>query len=188
MQVRNWKWCCHIKLWIAIKESSVSRAFNIIFILVYCGLYTMTIEVVTWRIIKKLCICSLHLQNFLWLSVFALFLQKIHGSSCNFLNFIYIYIYIYIKLKLGTAKHICVKWVFLPQSFFSSLDMHYMADYTLEKWKADLNLSYQAHLPPQANWQLPRARNRNIKRLWITLDCDWSLESRHSCLFHLQRN
>ena len=102
MQAQNWKWCCHIKLWIA---------FNIIFILVYCGLYTMTIDVVTWRIIKKLCIWSLHLRNFLWLSVFALFLQKICGSSRIFFNFIYKYI----KLKLGTAKHICLKWVFLPQ-------------------------------------------------------------------------
>ena len=37
-------------------------------------LYTITIDVITWRIIKKLSIWSLHLRNFLWLSVFALFL------------------------------------------------------------------------------------------------------------------
>ena len=110
MQARNWKWCCHIKLWITIKESSVSRAFNIIFILVYCGMYTMTIDVVTWRIINKCCIWSLHFRNFLWLTVFALFLQKIHWLLRNFLI-----LYIYIKLKLGTAKHICLKWVVLPQ-------------------------------------------------------------------------
>ena len=55
---------------------------------------------ITWRIIKKWCIWSLHLRNFLWLSVFALFLQKIRGLSRNFSNFIYIYI----KLKLGTAS------------------------------------------------------------------------------------
>ena len=99
MQARNWKWHCHIKLWIAIKELSVSRAFNIIFVLVYCGLYTMTIDVVTWRIIKKWCIWSLHLRNFLWLSVFALFLQKIRGSSRNFFNFIYIY-----KIEIRNSK------------------------------------------------------------------------------------
>ena len=66
----------------------------------------------TRRIIKKRCIWSLHLRNFLCLSVFASFLQKICGSSRNVFKF-----YIYIKLKLGTAKHIYLKWVFLPQWF-----------------------------------------------------------------------
>ena len=113
MQAQNWK-CCHIKLWRIIKESSVWQALNIICILFYCGLYTMTIDIVTWRIIKKWCILSLHLHNFLCLSVFALFLQKIRRLSRNS-NFIYIYIYIYLKLKLGTEKHIwlslsAVKW------------------------------------------------------------------------------
>ena len=101
----------HIKLWIIIKESSVWQAFNIICILFYCGLYTMAIDVATWRIIKKWCIWSLHLSNFLCLSVFALFLQKICLLSCNSLNFICIYL----KLKLGTLKCICLKWLFLPQ-------------------------------------------------------------------------
>ena len=45
--------CCHIKLWRLIKVSSASRAFNIICILFYCGMYIMAIDVVTWRIIKK---------------------------------------------------------------------------------------------------------------------------------------
>ena len=111
MEAQNCKWCCHIKLWIAIKELSVSRVFNIIYKLVYCGLYTMTINIVTRRRIKNWCIWSLHLRHFLWLSVFALFLQKIGGSSHNFFNFLYIYI----KLKLRTEKHICLKWMFLPQ-------------------------------------------------------------------------
>ena len=75
---------------------SVGRAFNIISILFYCGLYSMAIDIVTWRIIKKWCIWSLHLRNFLCLPVFALFLQKIWRMSHNSLNFIYIYIYIYI--------------------------------------------------------------------------------------------
>ena len=56
-----------------------------------CGLYTMAIDVVTWRIIKKWCIWSLHLHNFLWLPVFELFLQKLRRLSRNYLNFIYIY-------------------------------------------------------------------------------------------------
>ena len=106
--------CCHIKLWITIKELSVSRVFNIIFMLVYCGLYTMTIDVITWRIIKRWCIWSLHLRNFLCLFL-RYFFKKISGSSHNFLHYIYIYIYIYIKLTLGTVKHICLKPVFLPQ-------------------------------------------------------------------------
>ena len=101
----------HIKLWRIIKESSILRAFNLNCILVYCGLYTMTIDVVTWRIIKKWCIWSLHLLNFLFLPVFALFLQKLRRLSLNFSNFIYMYL----KLKLGTEKHIRLKWVFLPQ-------------------------------------------------------------------------
>ena len=65
-------------------------------------LYNMTIDVVTWRIIKKWWIWSLHLRNFFWLSVFTLFLLKLRGSSQNFLNFIYIYI----KLKLGTKTYL----------------------------------------------------------------------------------
>ena len=102
---------CHIKLRRIIKESSVWRAFNIICIIFfYCDLYTMAIDV-TWRIIKKWCIWSLHVRNFLCLPVFALFLQKIRRMSRNSLNFIYIYL----KLKLGTLKCICLKWVFLPQ-------------------------------------------------------------------------
>ena len=103
--------CCNIKLWIIIKESSVSRAFNIICILVYCGLYTTTIDVVTWKIFFKWCIWSLHLHNFLCLPVFALFLQKLCRLLRNSSNFIYTYL----KLKLGTEKHICMKQVFLPQ-------------------------------------------------------------------------
>ena len=109
MQAWNFK-CCHIKLWIKIKELSVSQAFNIICILVYCILYTMTIDV-TLRIIKKLCIWSLHLRNFLCLPVFAIFPQKLRrlsGTSSNI-------IYTYLKLKLGTEKHIRLKWVILPQ-------------------------------------------------------------------------
>ena len=66
---------------------------------------------VTWRIIKKWCIWSFHLHNFLCLPVFVLFLQKIRRMSRNYLNFIYIYL----KLKLGTPECICLKWVFLPQ-------------------------------------------------------------------------
>ena len=88
-------------------------ALNIICILVYCGLYTMTIDVVTWRIIKKWCIWSLHLLNLLCLPVFALFLQKLCRLSRHSSNFLYTYL----KLKLGTEKHICLKWVFLPQWF-----------------------------------------------------------------------
>ena len=66
MQARRQK-CCHIKLWRIIEVSSISHVFNIICILFYCGLYSMAIDVVTWRIIKKWCIWSLHLCNFLWL-------------------------------------------------------------------------------------------------------------------------
>ena len=110
MQVRDLK-CCQIKLWIIIKESSISRAFNIICILVYCGLYTMTIDIVIWRILKKWCIWSLHLSNFLCLSVFCIFPYKLCPLSHNFFYFIYSYL----KLKLGTEKHIWLKWVFLPQ-------------------------------------------------------------------------
>ena len=95
----------------------VSRAFNIICILVYCGLYTMTIDVVTWRIIKKWCIWSLHLRNFLCLPVFCVFPYKLHPLLCNSLNFIYSYL----KFKLGTEKHIRLKWVFLPQWFHGVL-------------------------------------------------------------------
>ena len=108
MQVQNWK-CCHIKLWRIIKESSVST--NIICTCVYCGLYTMTIDVVTGIIILKCCIWSFHLRNFPCLPVFVLFLQKLCELSRNSSNFIYIYL----KLKLGTEKHIRLKWVFLPQ-------------------------------------------------------------------------
>ena len=93
------------------KRVAVSRAFNIIFILVYYGLYTMTIDVVTRRIIKKWCIWSLHLRNFLWLSVFALFLQKIHGSSSIFLNFIYIY-----KIEIRNSE------TYLPEVSVYSID------------------------------------------------------------------
>ena len=91
MQVRNWK-CCHIKLWRIIKELSISRAFNIICILVYCGLYTMTIDIVTWRIIKIWCIWSLNLSNFLCLPVFALFLKN-YGGHHVILKISYIYIF-----------------------------------------------------------------------------------------------
>ena len=110
MQAWNLKFC-HIKLWIIIKESSVSHAFNIICILIYCGLYRMTIAVVIWRIIKKWCIWSLHLHNFLCLTVFCIFPYKLCPLSLNFFNFIYSYL----KLKLGREKHIRLKWVFLPQ-------------------------------------------------------------------------
>ena len=99
MQAQNYK-CSHIKLWI-IKELSISWAFNIICILVYCGLYTMTIDIVTWRIIKKWCIWSLHLCDFLCLPIFALFLQKLCQLLRNSSNFIYIYL----KWKLGTEKY-----------------------------------------------------------------------------------
>ena len=114
MHSQNWK-CCHIKLWIIIKESSIWQAFNIICILFYWGLHTMAIDVVTWKK-KKWCIWSLHLRNFLCLPVFALFLQKLCLLSCNSSNFINIYL----KFKLGTEKHICLKWVFLPQWTFMS--------------------------------------------------------------------
>ena len=85
--------CCHIKLWIIINVLSLSRVFNIIWILFYCRLYTAALDIVNCRLLKKWCIWSLHLRNFLWLPVFVLFLQKICGLSCNYLNFIYIYIY-----------------------------------------------------------------------------------------------
>ena len=110
MQAQHQK-CCYIKLWRIIKVSSISRAFNIICILFYCGLYTMAIDVVTWRIIKKWCVWCLHLRNFLWLPVNVLFLWKLCRLSRNYK----IFIYIYLKLKLGTAKCICLQWVFLPQ-------------------------------------------------------------------------
>ena len=114
MQARNWKWCCHIKLWITIKESSISWALNIIFILVYCDLYTMTIN---WH-----CYLKNNKKN----GEFDLFTCAIF-SDCQFLRYFFkkyvvrhviffkFYIYIYIKLKLRTEKHICLKSVFLPQ-------------------------------------------------------------------------
>ena len=108
MQVQNWK-CCHIKLWRIIKVSSVSRAFNIIWIQFYCGLYTMAIDVVTWRIIKKWCIWSLHV-NFSGSSLLRYFFKNY--ERCHAIILIS---YIYPKLKLGTEKCICLKWVFLPQ-------------------------------------------------------------------------
>ena len=60
---------------------------------------------------KKWCNWSLHFRNFLCLPVFSIFLYKLRLLSHNFFNFIYSYL----KLKLGTEKHICLKWVFLPQ-------------------------------------------------------------------------
>ena len=105
------KKCCHIKLWRIMKESSVWRAFNIICIVFYCGLYTMVIDVVTWRIIKKCFIWSLHLHNFLCLPVFALFLQKIRQMSCNSSNFIYIYIF---KIEIRNTE------MYLPEVSVSS--------------------------------------------------------------------
>ena len=107
MQARHQKYC-YIKLWRIIK---FSRAFNIFWILFYCGLYTMAIDIVTWRTIKKWCIWSLRLRNFLWLPVIALFLRKLRQLSHNYLNFIYIFL----KLIIGTEKCIRPKWVFLPQ-------------------------------------------------------------------------
>ena len=104
MQARHQK-CCYIKLWIIIK---ILRVFNIIWILFYCGLYTMTIDIVTRRIIRKLCIWSLHLRNFLWLPIIALFLQKLRWLSHNYSNFIYIFL----KLKWVTEKCICLKCFF----------------------------------------------------------------------------
>ena len=92
---------------------NIQSVFNIICILLSCGLYTMAMNVFTWRITTN----RVHLFSSLVTSQFSLiasvcvFLQKIHGSARNFLNFLYIYK----KLKLGTAKHICMKWVFLPQ-------------------------------------------------------------------------
>ena len=133
MQARLQK-CCHIKLWIIIKVLSVSRAFNIIWMLFYCGLYTMAIDVVTWRIIKKWCIWSLNFCNFFCLPVFALFLQKIRWLSHNSLNFIYIYIYL--KLKLGTPKCICLKWVFLRQ--WSVAMMPLSSHWELNFWEVSL--------------------------------------------------
>ena len=53
MQARHQK-CYHIKLCKIINVLSASRAFNIICILFYCGMYAMEIDVVTWRIIKKM--------------------------------------------------------------------------------------------------------------------------------------
>ena len=114
MQAQNWK-CCNIKLWRIIKELSVSRAFNIICILVYFGLYIMTINI-TWRIIRKSCIWSLHLRNFFCLQVLHYCFKNVAGC-----NVIFKISYIYLKLKLGTEKHIRLKWVFLPQWACSKL-------------------------------------------------------------------
>ena len=51
---------------------------------------------------KKWYIWSLHLHNFLWLPIIALFLRKLRPLSRNYSNFIYIFL----KLKLGTEKYI----------------------------------------------------------------------------------
>ena len=114
LQVQNWK-CCHIKLWRIIKEWSISWAFNSICILVYCVLYTMTIDI-TWH----------YLKNNKKKIAFDLFTCIIF-SACQFLHYFFkndaschvilqiLYIYIYLKLKLRKEKHICLKWVFLPQ-------------------------------------------------------------------------
>ena len=60
----------------------------------------MTIDIVTWRIIKKWCIWSLHLHNFLCLPVFCVFPYKFRPLSHNFWNFIYSYL----KLTFGTEE------------------------------------------------------------------------------------
>ena len=60
-------------------------------------LWQLPINVVTWRIIKKWCIWSLHLHNFLCFPVLRYF------SARNYFDFIYIYIYL--KLKLGMPKY-----------------------------------------------------------------------------------
>ena len=101
MQAQNSK-CCHIKLWRVMKASSIWQTFNIICILFYCGLYTMAIDVVTWRIIKNGAFDLFSCVIFSACQFFAFFLQKFCRLSYNFSNFIYIYIF---KLKLGTEKH-----------------------------------------------------------------------------------
>ena len=107
MQAWNQK-CCHIKLWI-IRVLSVSRAFNIICILFYYGLYTMAIDVATWIIIKKIVHLISSVTYFSLVASYCAIFWKLCRLSQNYSNFIYIY------LKLGTEKHIHLKWVFLPQ-------------------------------------------------------------------------
>ena len=109
MQVRNWKWCCHIKLWITIKASSILWVFNIIFILVYCGLYTMTIDVVIWRIIKYCAFDPFTCVIFFDCQFLRYFFKKYVGRPVIFL-ILYIY-----KIEIRNSE------TFLPEESVSSI-------------------------------------------------------------------
>ena len=103
-----------------------------------------------FKINKKWCIWSLHMRNFLWLPVFELFLQKLHRSSHNYSNFICIYL----KLRFGTEKHICLKWVFLPQWLC----------YTSAEWYQLHNHRYYQKLYADRRYHRIECRSRRIKR------------------------
>ena len=89
MQARLQK-CCLIKLWRIIKVVcllSVQYYLDTILLwFVYYGNWHCHL-----KNNKKWCIWSLHLCNFLWFLVIALFLRKLRPLSRNYSNFIYIF-------------------------------------------------------------------------------------------------
>ena len=133
----------------------------------------MAINAFTWRITTNRVHLFSSLSQFSLIASFCVFLQKIRGSSHNFFNFIYIYI----KLKLGTVKHICLKWVFLPQwspfrSEFSmgSLSLHYcrfLRHYRQSLWHyCQSLLSYRWSL----RWLVVRSLMSIVA--WLTKHCE----------------
>ena len=105
--LRNLK-CCHIKM-----VNKIQSVFNIICIFFSCGLYTIAINVFTWRITTKRVHLFSSLAQFSLIASFCVFLQKIRGASRNFLKCIYIYIYIYI-IEIRNSE------IYLPEVSVSS--------------------------------------------------------------------
>ena len=90
---------------------------------------------------KKWCIWSLHLRNFLWLSIIALVLQKLCWLSCNYSNLIYIYIYLKIEIRNREiySPEVIVSSTMgaeMPTRFFYSMP-RYMFMSTLNRWFID---------------------------------------------------
>ena len=74
-----------------------------------CGLYTMAINVFTWRITTKRVHLFSSLAQFSLIASFCVFLQKISGASHIFLNSKYIY-----KIEIRNSK------IYLPEVSVSS--------------------------------------------------------------------
>ena len=150
----------------------IQSAFNIICRFFSYGLYTMAINVFTWRITTKRVHLFSSLAQFSLIASFCIFLQKIRRASRNFFNFIYIYIYIF---EIRNSE------IYLPEvSVSSTMDFiqYFVCKYSFSEISMIKILILDQSKPISLYLKI---KNSKIQNLWIVCLLYIKMEIRQVC-------